>query len=94
MDGYVAVIYDDTWYPGMVKEIVGDECTISFMKQMGNNSFIWPLAADIDHMSKSGIFTCLPAPTPVSRRHFSFDADFLGSVTAQVRSYLQEHKYV
>lgn len=80
---WVAVIYDDQWWPGTVDSVsTDDEITVSFMKPVAKNKFIWRQDSngkciDTDVVPTTEVLAKLEEiPVPVSNRHFSFSANY------------------
>lgn len=71
---WVAVVYDDDWWPGEIERMQDDAFTINFMKpQSGVNRFAWPRKTERDTLPIAEILCVLDEPpAPASRRHFSF----------------------
>lgn len=47
---WVAVVYQNNWYPGEVTHILNDELyTVNFMKskKVNINAFVWPTSVDV-----------------------------------------------
>lgn len=68
---WVAVIYDSTWYPGLVEDIDLDQelLTIKFMQSSGT-LFIWPSKADRQVVNIDGVLCYIEEPIKVSSRLF------------------------
>lgn len=65
---WVAVLYDDQWWPGNVDTIDNDHLIITFMKPVGVNKFIWPSIPVKDKILK---LTRLEDPLiPINNRTF------------------------
>lgn len=74
---YVACVYDNKWWIGIVKDKSEDynDYFISFMKPSGEaKQYCWPAEGDNCWIDKSDIICTLPAPniTSSSTRGFSF----------------------
>lgn len=53
---YVAVAYQDKWYPGVVEKLSGDVMTVNFMESTRNPGyFTWPARKDVQQVSKEFI---------------------------------------
>lgn len=65
---WVVVAYQDTWYPGEVKEVNDKQFSVNFMhpKKLNNNTFIWPQKSDVKDVEKHFIifshFDVIPTP--------------------------------
>jgi len=44
---FIIVKYNDTYYPGQVRQISDDELYISCMTRIGKNKFTWPKPEDV-----------------------------------------------
>jgi len=72
---WVAVIYDEEWFPGLVEEVREDKLIINFMFK-DSKRFFWPANPDRQTVSKSGVLCILEAaPYPVSSRRFAIAED-------------------
>jgi len=71
---YVAVIYDDRWWPGVVQSLSEQKAVISFMVPQGQNKFKWPKKQQIEEVPLCEMLAILKSsPEPVNQRgHFSF----------------------
>lgn len=68
---WVAVVYDNTWYPGIIEHISVDILTVSFMQPTPlGDKFFWPKKADRQTICSNGILCKIKPPVPVSNRHF------------------------
>lgn len=72
---WVAAIYDDNWYPGLVEAAVSDKLTVSFMEKTGQRGkFCWPEKKDVQILKDSEILYRLPTPpAPTGRSSRIFD---------------------
>ena len=65
---WVAVSYEDNWYPGEIMDIIDNAYTVKFLKRksMRGNTFIWPNKDDIDSINEKFIiysdFEIMPSP--------------------------------
>nr|XP_042896254.1 uncharacterized protein LOC122269017 [Parasteatoda tepidariorum] len=67
---WLAVIYDNLWYPGSVEEIQEDGFVLSFMHCSGDK-FYWPSPEEKFTVPENEIMCIISdAPQPISRRHF------------------------
>ena len=71
---FVAFIYDDDWWIGMVEGIEGDMVNINFMHQKGlipNSGFQWPRRPDICPVNSKDVLlnTDTPALSYTSRSY-------------------------
>ncbi|KAF6217098.1 hypothetical protein GE061_001451 [Apolygus lucorum] len=68
---WVAVQYEQNWYPGIVEKVQGENLMVSFMaRSTGNKSFFWPDIPDRQNVEKNGVLYVLKSPPqPISRRH-------------------------
>lgn len=89
---WVAVIYDEEWWPGIIMEVINDSCTINFMKPSSSyNKFAWPEKEETDIVSSDSILSLLPEPPiPISRRHFALNAKLADDVTAKMKMVLTQ----
>ncbi|XP_054278012.1 uncharacterized protein LOC128996630 isoform X2 [Macrosteles quadrilineatus] len=69
---WVSVIYDNTWYPGVVEEVTDQDMTINFMKRSGT-FFVWPTKLDKQSVPLNGILSTLNPPIKVSSRLFKVE---------------------
>jgi hypothetical protein len=66
---YVAVIYNDVWWPGIVERLNGHSAHINFMIPQGKNKYIWPSKAQQDDLNLHEVLCILnSAPQPVNQR--------------------------
>ena len=66
---FVAVIYDDQWWPGLVQAIRDETAVISFMVPQKNCRFKWPRKHQIEEVPVGEILTVLNSPPePVNQR--------------------------
>lgn len=75
---YVAVIYDDVWWPGLVQSVTEDSAVISFMMPLKTeNKFKWPKKSQIEIVKISEILAVIQCvPEPVNQRGtFCFPSD-------------------
>ena len=72
---YVAVIYDDKWWPGIVQNFHQQKAVITFMLPQGQNRFKWPRKQQIEEVPLCEVLAVLKTPLqPVNQRGlFSFD---------------------
>ena len=72
---YVAVIYDDKWWPGIVQNFHQQKAVITFMLPQGQNRFKWPRKQQIEEVPLCEVLAMLKTPPqPVNQRGlFSFD---------------------
>jgi len=64
--GYVAAVYDEQWYIGVVTETDESEAHIKFMSRAGKveGSFKWPTPPDEIWLQFNDIITEIPPPVP------------------------------
>jgi len=67
---WVAVIYDENWFPGIVEEVVADRLTVNFMSR-SSKRFVWPDVQDRQTVLENGILCKIESPYPVTSRHFA-----------------------
>ena len=69
---WVAVKFDNHWYPGEVSKLEDDEVKTKCMKRIGieENRFIWPDKDDISWFSIDNVVFCVAPPSPVNCRAF------------------------
>lgn len=91
VDSWVAVIYDNSWWPGVVESLQDAVATINFMKpQSGKNRFSWSLKEEKDQIPINEILCILDdAPVPISRRFYSFQDDTYESINALMANILR-----
>ena len=74
---WVAAIYDDDWYPGLVENAESGILTVSFMQKAGEGGkFRWPQKADLQQLPESELLCRLdtsPRPSSWSTRVFVVD---------------------
>lgn len=68
---WVAAIYNDIWYPGLVTKTDSDKITIKYMNRSGQ-FFLWPTKPDVDVINKNGILCKLQSPEKITSRLFKF----------------------
>ncbi|XP_031342719.1 uncharacterized protein LOC116176662 [Photinus pyralis] len=79
-DDWVAVVFDDQWYPGQVLYADGNSLEIKFMTRSKRN-FMWPQKADVQKIPQDGVLCPLKVPTKLSSRVFKFEnSDSLNSL--------------
>ena len=90
---WVAVIYDDQWWPGSVDAVSSNnQISISFMKPVAENKFIWRQSPngeclDTDIVPIGEVLVKLEEiPEPVSNRHFSFSSSYAKRLTNLMKS--------
>ncbi|GBO19681.1 hypothetical protein AVEN_7181-1 [Araneus ventricosus] len=67
---WVAVVYDENWFPGLIEEINDDNLKINFMLRNGSR-FYWPNIPDIQEVPKNGILCLIRSPpSPITSRYF------------------------
>jgi hypothetical protein len=74
---WVAVMYDENWWPGVVEQIEGEvtpKYWIKFMKPCPTRYFFaWPGRSEKDCLARHDILTIIhEPPMPVSRRYYCF----------------------
>ena len=82
---FVACMYDDDWWIGMVKGIEGDIFNINFMHQKGlipNSGFQWPRRPDICPVNSKDVLlnTDTPALSSNTARSYSISRDIFTTV--------------
>lgn len=90
---WVAVIYDDQWWPGSVDSVsVDSQIVVSFMKPVAYNRFIWRQSSDgkcldTDIVPMREVLAKLSEiPEPASSRHFSFSSSYAESLNDLMKS--------
>jgi len=76
---WVAVAYQNNWYPGEVTQILNDELyTVNFMKskKVNVNAFVWPTPVDVQDVEKKFIFSSHFEIMPTSGLRFCMIPDF------------------
>ncbi|XP_022205293.2 uncharacterized protein LOC111061905 isoform X2 [Nilaparvata lugens] len=80
---WVAVIYDDKWYPGVVERVgeAGENfLSVNFMARSGAN-FTWPTKPDTQTVEKKDVLKKIRTPPfPVSSRHFGLDSQSIRQI--------------
>ncbi|GBN52439.1 hypothetical protein AVEN_103990-1 [Araneus ventricosus] len=70
---WVAVVYDENWFPGLIEEIIDDNLKINFMLRSASR-FYWPNIPDIQLVPKDGILCLIKSPpSPITSRYFIID---------------------
>ncbi|GBN85411.1 hypothetical protein AVEN_72654-1 [Araneus ventricosus] len=70
---WVAVVYDENWFPGLIEKINDDNLKINFMLRNGSR-FYWPNIPDIQEAPKNGILCLIKSPpSPITSRYFITD---------------------
>lgn len=83
---WVAVIYDDVWWPGTVDRVVDQSLRVAFMKPVGPNKFIWrydsdEMCLDAEDVPNNEILTILSEkPFPTSNRYFAFSKEYAATL--------------
>lgn len=54
-DEWVAAIYDDQWFLGLVTSATCDKVTVSFYKNVAPNQYCWPEKHDIQTIEKTSV---------------------------------------
>jgi hypothetical protein len=83
---WVAVAFEDRWYPGEVIRIDGLHTWVNFMVPLSCKSthFHWPTKEDQQRLHLI-LFCIIPPPQPISRRAYSWPADILAKVEAELK---------
>lgn len=68
---WVAVLYDEEWYPGNVQKTGLGKLEIKFMTHCGQY-FKWPTKPDVQIISDDGVLCHLEEPISVTSRIFKF----------------------
>ena len=82
---WVAVNYDESWYPGIVENFVenlhshSQILTVSFMARHSNR-FHWPVRADRQQVDSFGILCKINTPLQISKRMFTLDEDEIRAI--------------
>ncbi len=66
---WVAVIYDEQWFPGLVEQNLSGQLTVNFMARSAKR-FIWPDIGDRQILHVNGVLCKIEPPYPVTSRHF------------------------
>jgi hypothetical protein len=87
------MMIDDQWWPGTVDSVsTDDEITVSFMKPVAKNKFIWHQDSngkciDTDVVPTTEVLAKFEEiPVPVSNRHFSFSANYARSLNELMKT--------
>ncbi|CAL1273923.1 unnamed protein product [Larinioides sclopetarius] len=75
VNNWVAVRFEDEWFPGEVIEIIGEDIKVNFMiraRQQSVNHFKWPLDTDCQRIPIASIISKISPPYPISSRLFAF----------------------
>ncbi|CAL1287552.1 unnamed protein product [Larinioides sclopetarius] len=75
VNNWVAVRFEDEWFPGEVIEIIGEDIKVNFMiraRQQSVNHFKWPLNTDCQRIPIASIISKISPPCPISSRLFAF----------------------
>lgn len=82
LDSHVVVSYDGAPYPGLVVDTDNADVQVKCMHRVGDNRFYWPMRDDVCWYGPDAILAVIPAPQPVTSRHFCIDASIWKQVTA------------
>jgi len=69
---WVAVIYDDVWFPGVVENSVSGTLTVKFMCRRQLKHFVWPDITDRQTVLETGVLCKIRSPYSVNSRYFAF----------------------
>ena len=72
---YIACVYDEKWWVGLVEEVDKDnnDIYVNFMQAFGpSKTFFWPAREDKCHVAISSICMILSIPTTTTGRSYSF----------------------
>ena len=87
---WVAVIYDNDWWPGKVESLEDGAAAINFMMPQpgatpGANRFIWPQKQELDRLPVEELLCVLtdePKPVGRSGRHYQLsEVDYVSTNT-------------
>ncbi|XP_054720938.1 uncharacterized protein LOC129230555 [Uloborus diversus] len=71
---WVAVVFSDKWYPGVIENITKNTLRVSFMTICGRNKFSWPEKEDIQDIEVPHILCKIRScPEPASTRYFKLE---------------------
>jgi hypothetical protein len=77
---FVAINWDDDWFPAEVEKLDGGELTVSCLHSAEGGSarpdraFKWPTKKDVVTISLEYVIEKIPHPVPISRRHIGWKA--------------------
>ncbi|GBL55453.1 hypothetical protein AVEN_258390-1 [Araneus ventricosus] len=74
VNSWVAVRFEDEWFPGEVVEVINEDIKTKFMIHAGQpsvNHFKWPVETDCHRIPIATIISKISPPYPISR-HFAF----------------------
>jgi hypothetical protein len=98
MSTYVAVIYDNAWWPGLVQSMdkQSNKAKITFMIPKGKNIFSWPPDSkpQRDELDLKEIL-CVIATTPIlvnQRGHYKFPVEETQRIEALMQSVLNDNE--
>ena len=74
---YVAVAYNDSWYPGIVTKKDANMIHVSFMQRVDGGKFRWPKNHEVEMIDSRNIMDILSPPVPkgTTRITFEFTSD-------------------
>lgn len=78
---WVAVLYNETWYPGEVLEIQNDQIQVKCMEKAGKSQFKWPKEDDVMWYTNYDVLCRIEPPVPVSTRAFGLTSADMNKIT-------------
>ena len=75
IDQYVAVAYNDSWYPGIVTKQEANIIHVSFMQRVDGGRFRWPQNHEVEKIASENIMGLLSPPVPKGTTRISFEFD-------------------
>ena len=67
---WVAVLYDDRPYPGIIQDVDSGEIEVKFLHIIGENRCFWPLLDDVIwYKFPKMVLGLIPELQPVTKRH-------------------------
>ena len=73
VDQYVAVAYNDLWYPGIVTKQEANFIHVSFMQRVDGGKFRWPKHHEVEMIDSQNIMGLLSPPVPKGRTRITFE---------------------
>ena len=73
VDQYVAVAYNDSWYPGIVTKQEANIIHVSFMQRVDGGKFRWPKHHEVEMIDSRNIMGLLSPPVPKGTTRITFE---------------------
>jgi hypothetical protein len=77
---WVAVMYENNIYPGIVVAIKDDDVEVNAMQSVGQNRYKWPKSRDQICYEQHNVLALIPEPVQVNRRFVEITPDIWQSL--------------